>query len=219
MPQILDSTQRRWTASDLVDRFGPIPLDRIRFDPFPGTATREDVVRIHDHEDVLCELVDGVLVEKAMGWFESYLAVTIASLMHQHVTSRNLGVVLGADGLLELNPALVRIPDVCFINWKRFAEAKAHPENAFLEIGPNLAVEVLSKSNTRKEMASKLEDYFNADVDLVWYVDPRKREVTVFTAVDASVVLAESDELNGGDVLPGFRLSLQTLFEAPEPPA
>lgn len=56
-----------WTAADLVERFGPIPLGRIRFHPPPGEATQRDVVEIHDREDRLCELVDGVLVEKTVG--------------------------------------------------------------------------------------------------------------------------------------------------------
>ena len=108
-----------WTAADLLDRLGPIPLWRIRMAPAPGTATEQDVIEIHDHEDRLCELVDGVLVEKTAGIPESFLAVIIASLIGNFITERRLGIVLGADGMTKLNPGMIRIPDVSFIAWSR----------------------------------------------------------------------------------------------------
>ena len=70
-----------WTAVDLVERFGPIPLDRIRTNPPPGSATEQDVIDIHDHEDRLCELLDGTLLEKTMGSFESYLGVLVCRIL------------------------------------------------------------------------------------------------------------------------------------------
>jgi hypothetical protein len=59
-----------WTAADLVEHFGPIPLYRIRHDPPPGAATEQDAIEIHDREDRLYELVEGVLVEKTMGTYD-----------------------------------------------------------------------------------------------------------------------------------------------------
>jgi Uma2 family endonuclease len=73
-------------------------------------------------------------------------------------------------------------------------------------------VEVLSKGNTRQEMARKLKEYFLAGVLLVWYVDPKRRTVTVYTAPDQSVVRSEEETLDGGDVIPGFKLPLRKLF-------
>ena len=58
-----------WTAVDLVERFGPIPLDRVRTNPPPGSATEQDVIDIHDHENRLCELLEGTLLEKTDGKF------------------------------------------------------------------------------------------------------------------------------------------------------
>jgi len=63
-----------WTVADLQRRFGPIPFSRIRQNPAPGTATEDDVLWLNDHEDRLCELVDGILVEKTVGLEESWLA-------------------------------------------------------------------------------------------------------------------------------------------------
>ena len=79
-------------------------------------------------------------------------------------------------------------------------------------------MEVLSESNTPKEMERKLHEYFAAGVRLVWYVDPEKRIVEVFTRPDQSTRLTEKDTLDGGDVLPGFQLSVASLFSRlPEP--
>ena len=201
-----------WTAADLVDRFGPIPLWRVRHEPAPGTATEQDVLDVYAREKRLCELVDGVLLEKTVGIQESFLAVLIARLIGNFLETAALGIVLGADGMAKLAPGLVRIPDVSFIAWEGFPTRRV-PNQPFLTSGPDLAVEVLNPSNTAKEMSRKLTDYFGAGVRLVWYVDPVKRSVEVFTAVDRSVVSREGDTLDGGDVLPGFAVPVARLFE------
>jgi Uma2 family endonuclease len=81
---------------------------------------------------------------------------------------------------------------------------------------PDLVIEVLSEGNTPKEMARKLDEYFRAGVRLVWYVNPKKRTVRVYTARDRSVLLREEDTLDGGDVLPGFALSIRDWFAEAE---
>src|SRR3954464_9941004 len=115
MAALTSSATTDWTVADLLDRFGPIPIRRIRQVPAPGTATERDAVEIRDRERRLFELVDGVLVEKAMGVQESYLAVLIAGLLAEFAARGDLGMVLGADGMARLAPGLVRIPDVSFI--------------------------------------------------------------------------------------------------------
>jgi Uma2 family endonuclease len=79
---------------------------------------------------------------------------------------------------------------------------------------PDLAVEVLSESNTQTEMIRKLKDYFFAGTRLVWFIDPDSRTAQSFTAPDQFITLTEADDLTGGDVLPGFRLNLGELFSA-----
>jgi Uma2 family endonuclease len=81
-----------------------------------------------------------------------------------------------------------------------------------LGFGPDLAIEVLSPSNTPQEMERKLNDYFRARVRVVWYVDPRQRTVEVFTGVDRSTLLREGQTLTGDPLLPGFNLALRDLF-------
>lgn len=198
------------TVADLLERVC-VPADRIRFHPFPGTATIQDVIEIQEHEGVLCELVEGVLLEKTMGLRESRLACFIVGLLNAFVIPRNLGVVTGADGTVELMPDLVRIPDVAFTIWKNLPGLRL-PAEPIPRLAPNLTVEVLSRGNTAKEMAAKRRDYFAAGVQLVWEVDPETRTVLVYTSPEQATTLQVGDVLDGGAVLPGFTLPLRQLF-------
>ena len=198
---------------DVLDRLGGIPASRVRLFPAPGTATIRDLKRIDRRMNGTCELIDGVIVEKAMGWYESFLATVLSSMMTQFVRQRRLGIVLGSDGTLRILPKQVRAADVSFVSRKRLAKAKPVKEEPFPSVVPDLAVEVLSKSNTRREMERKLNDYFTAGVLLVWMIDPRRRQATVHTSPTTSVVIGLKDSLDGGDVLPGFRVILQDLFD------
>lgn len=205
------TTPAAGTLESLLDQLGNIPLSRIRTDPPLGTATEEDVVRSEGHTGRCCELIDGVLVEKPMGYLESLLAGAILEALRRFVRPRKLGIVLGEGGTLKILPHQVRIPDVCFLRWERFPGGKL-PKVPIPAVAPDLAVEVLSPGNTAAEMRRKLREYFAAGTELVWHVDPSSRSVTVFTAPDQSTVLEGDAVLTGGDVLPGFALSLRDLF-------
>jgi Uma2 family endonuclease len=115
--------------------------------------------------------------------------------------------VLGEAGTLRVLPDQVRVPDICFISWDRFPGRKLPDEPI-----PALAIEVLSASNTEGEMQRKLQDYFTAGVRLVWYIDPHARRAKSYTSENECVELIESQSLSGGDVLPGFELSMKELF-------
>ncbi|MEO6811946.1 MAG: Uma2 family endonuclease [Isosphaeraceae bacterium] len=199
------------TLADLLDQLGDVPPSRVLMRPAPGQATEADVLTVNDREGRLCELVDGVLVEKAMGFRESILAGLILSLLRAFVIPGNLGLVSGADGLMRLFPGLVRTPDVAFASWDR-VPGRSVPSEPIPDLVPDLAVEVLSKSNTKRELTRKLREYFEAGVRLVWLVDPQARTVAVHAPRGAPVVLDASETLDGGEVLPGFVLSLADLF-------
>jgi Uma2 family endonuclease len=199
------------TIADLLEHLGGISAGRVRFQPMPGTATERDVVEVHDRENRLCELVDGVLVEKVVGFDESIYAVLLAASLIEYLKTHDLGKILGADGMMKIFPGLVRIPDAAFISWKRYPKGKRR-QGEVPAVVPDLVVEVLSKGNTPKEMARKLGEYFRAGVRLVWYVDPKRRTVRVYTALDRSVLLHENQTLDGGAVLPGFEISIGDWF-------
>jgi Uma2 family endonuclease len=211
MTSVATPTAAIETLADLLEQLGGIAPDRVRFRPAPGTATEEDVLAIHDREGRLCELVHGVLVEKAVGLRESFLAIALASILRGFVRPRNLGMVTGEAGMMRLMAGLIRIPDVAFISWERLPHRRV-PTEPLPDLAPDLAVEVLSVGNTPAEMARKRQEYFGAGVYMVWQVDPRTRTVEVFTTPDQSTVLHEAQTLHGGTVLPGFTLPLQELF-------
>lgn len=162
-------------------------------------------------EGKLFELVEGVLLEKAVGFIQSGLAGFLLGVLNAFVIPRNLGIVTGADGTVELMAGLVRIPDVAFTRWDRLP-GRRYPTAPIPRLAPNLAVEVLSRSNTPGEMAVKRQDYFTAGVELVWEIDPGARTVAVYTSVTQVTTLTPTHTLDGGFLLPGFTLPLQELF-------
>jgi Uma2 family endonuclease len=123
----------------------------------------------------------------------------------------NLGVVSGADGMMRLFPKNVRIPDVAYIAWHR-VPGQRMPDAPIPDLAPDLAVEVLSKSNTAAEMQRKRREYFAAGTTLVWLVDPDSRSVSVYTSEAEVTVLDESAQLTAAELLPGFSLSIRELF-------
>src|SRR5436853_1355306 len=203
MPTLLPSSPQIPTLGVLLARLGDIPAQRVRFYPLPGEATEADVVEIEARENRLCELIDGVLVEKPMGYRESMLAGWILTALNAFVRPRKLGVVTGADGMLKLFRGMVRIPDVAYVSRQRLPGGRVPREPIPLLI-PDLAVEVLSKSNTQAEMHRKRGEYFQAGVRLLWLVDPEARVVTVFTGPEECSTLDQNQVLDGGVVLPGF---------------
>lgn len=216
MPSTLIKPKRRpkpETLAELLRSLGGIRPSRIRMNPPPGRATEKDILRIEAEESRLFELVDGVLVEKPMGSQEALLATRISQWILNDLDQRatDLGVVLGADGFLRLRPRLVRIPDVSFISWDQMPSGE-FPTEPIASLYPDLAVEVLSATNTPREIARKLEEYFEAGCRLAWIIDPETRTADVYTAPGQSTHLRASQSLDGGDVLPGFKLPLKELF-------
>lgn len=205
-------------VEDLVVQLGRVPPRRIRLDPPPGMATKADLLVRHERGGKLYELIDGTLVEKPMGSPESYVAIELGRRIGNHVAESDLGFLYGADALIELIPDLVRGPDVCFISWNQRPDRMV-PSNPISQLIPDLVVEVLSPRNTRGEMLRKRKEYFLAGVRIVWEIDPRTRTAVAYTAPDVRVAIPVDGTLDGGDVLPGFRLPLTKLFERLEPPA
>jgi len=200
------------TLADLLHRLGDVPLERILARPAPGTATEKDLIAALDGSNKrLCELVEGVLVEKPMGTRESLLATLLAHFLWSFVEENELGLVLGADGALRLDLGLVRLPDICFISWDRLPEGEL-PREPIAGVVPDLAVEVLSEGNTRAEMERKLLDYFKAGVRLVWIIQPRTETAAAYTSPTKSRCVGKEQALDGGGVLPGFSQPLKELF-------
>lgn len=203
-----------WSLADLQEHLGGIPSNRIRLRPPPGTATENDVIEAA-RRDHFCELIDGTLVEKTMGWYESRVAAILIYLLESFLETRDQGVVTAPDGTIRLMPGKVRIPDVAFFSWDRFPNRQL-PREPIPDLAADLAVEVLSEGNTEREMQRKLREYFAAGVRLVWLIDPSDRTTRVYTAVDQGTVIAEDQPLSAGAILPGFEVTLRELLARAE---
>jgi Uma2 family endonuclease len=200
-----------WTVARLRRHLGMVAASRILLDPPPGTATEKDLVWNFDRGDRLCELVDGVLVEKAMGQRESWLAGKLLQYLNNYLEVHDLGMALAPNGFIRLRPRLIRAPDVSFIPWDQLPGGDV-PNEAVGDAVPALAVEILSRGNTRKEMERKRGEYFESGTRLVWQVYPRRQVVEVYSSFEEVVTLGKDAVLDGGDVLPGFALPLSKWF-------
>jgi Uma2 family endonuclease len=216
MPARTSAKCRFETAADLLVRLGNIPPDRVRLNPPPGRVTKWDLIRFRGPGQY--ELIDRVLVSKGISPYRGYLVAELSAQLGNAVERQELGALFGPGAWVEVLPGVIRNPDVSFVPWERFPERRVPMENISRHV-PALAVEVLSPSNTRKEMQIKLKEYFLGGVKLVWIIDPDKRTAEVYTAPDKVVALPPDGTLDGGIVLPGFALPLATLFTRLGPPA
>ena len=165
--------------------------------------------------DVLYEVVDGRFVESPpMGAYENDIANWLAELLNEKARERRRGRAF-VEQLFRIDVArdLQRRPDVAFVSAARWPSGKRVPKGEARDMVPDLAVEVVSKTNTAEEILAKLEDYFRTGTTLVWVVYPSVRQVYVYTSPTDVQILAEPANLDGGQVVADFSLSLHRLFE------
>lgn len=200
------------TIEQLMFRLGSVSYSRLPARPAPGSATEADLLSYRrDGEEWPCELVEGVLVEQPCSFQKALLSATLIQVLGTYVEELESGILLGAKVPIRLAPGLIRLPDVAFVAWSRFPNREL-PREPILDLAPDLAVEILSESNTSAEMERKRHEYFAAGVRLVWYVDPRTRTAEAYSSLHDCVELGTEGVLDGQDVIPGFRLSLEEWF-------
>ena len=177
--------------------------------------TAEEFYEFKDNRNY--ELWDGRLVERAVSRRSSYVGQKAASRMDDFVTPRRLGSVYGSDLGLKIfanRPRDVPRADVTFISRARLDEYLSD-DTPFLEVVPELLVEVVSPTNTAAELDGKVTEYLDAGVKLVWVIYPATRHAFVHRA-DGTVELAPTGGmLRGEDIIPGFELPLTSLFPTP----
>jgi len=200
------------TVEELAARVGAVPLWRVRTDPPPGTATEADVERIRREEDRICELIDGVLVEKAVSDKTAFLGMELGRLLGNFVVAARLGWILGADGFVRLFGQLLRAPDISFVRREQRPNGEVLA-SGYADVAPALAVEIFSPGNTTAEIERKRAEFFAAGTELFWIVYPERQEIVVSTGPDEHRTLGSDDTLDGGTVLPGFTLRVAELFE------
>ena len=190
----------------------------------PDAATMERTYTLSEYEQLpeedgyWIELVEGRLVREPRPNAEhSWLTMKLSALILAHAEEHRLGLTVVEPGfVLADDPPTVRGPDIAFIARKNL------PSGGFPRVfwtgPPDLAVEVVSPSNTRAEIREKVLEYLAACTRLVWVVEPRTRTVTAYRSRTDVRVLTGSDTLSGHNVLPGFRLRVAELFAPPEFP-
>lgn len=200
-------------AAEWWHSLGNVPLDRIVMTPWPGTATEQDLLVLAERDGRFCELVDGTLLEKPVGQFESLVAAYLITALGAFVRPRKLGFVTGADGPNRMSAGNVRMPDVTYFSVDDLPGG-IFPRTPVPTLRPTLVAEVLSASNTPREIRLKLKDYFQSGSRLAWVIDPEAETVAIYdTSPDTpSRVLVNTDVLDGGTVLPGFQINVADLF-------
>ena len=163
--------------------------------------------------DAPYELWEGVLKEVSPSSLKpGVVAARVVGVLVNYVDGQNLGYVSTAEAgyILNTNPHTVVAPDVAFVRGDRYPGGL--PERGFASLPPDLAVEIISPSDKRAEIAQKQALYAKAGVPLVWWVDPERKTVMVYRLGQAPEVVEATEVLDGGDVLPGFEMELRAIY-------
>jgi Uma2 family endonuclease len=176
----------------------------------PGIA----LAWVADGEDSLYEIVNGQRVEKPMSVSGTRIGFLLARHLDLFAEARRLGravheVLFG----LRLPGDLQRRPDAAFVSYQGWAKNRPLPHTDPWPVVPELAAEVISKNNLAEELLDRIQEYFDAGVQLVWVVYPKQRLVYAYESPTRIQVLSQEQELDGGTVLPGFKLLVAALFE------
>lgn len=160
------------------------------------------------------ELVDGEVVEVPGASVEHNLIVNqIGDLLRPFVRQHGLGLVLtdGTGHIIRRTPDRVLLPDVAFVSWERLPGRRA-PEG-YSPVPPDLAVEIVSPNDRASEVHDKVREYLDAGTGMVLVLWPSSRSATVYEPGATARELGPDDELDGGDVLHGFRVRVADLFD------
>lgn len=180
--------------------------------PDAQLVTADELLRMSDREQDY-ELVRGRLISVSPATsIASMVAVNVLSEMHHYARDHRLGRCGGADWGFRLssNPDTVRAPDAALVSGERIP-AEGIPEG-YWEGAPDLAVEVRSPNDRPSEILTKVAEYLTAGTRLVWTLDPARHRTVVYRADGSVEVLGPDGELDGEDVLPGFRLPLANVW-------
>ena len=176
--------------------------------------TAQDLAAMPD-DGRLHELVNGVIIEVSRPkLMHGVIAVRFSHFIAGFVIDNDLGLVTSENGyVLARNPDTVRGPDVAFISKQRLPVPDF---DDYVPMAPDLAIEVVSPNDTAREIATKVQEYLHAGTRLVWVVYPEDQLVYVHEPDGKAQVIDINKSLDGGDVLPGFTLSLRDVFKGLE---
>jgi Uma2 family endonuclease len=158
------------------------------------------------------ELIDGRFVPMSpTGWPHARAEVKVSSKLEQFAEASGLGTVLSGEAgiIIRRGPDTVRGADVAYISRERLVEASP---DGYLDVAPELIVEIVSPNDRWTDITGKLDDYFSIGVELVWLVDPQRRRVSCYRSPTELALLGPGDTLTAEPMLPGFTLPVAELF-------
>ncbi len=158
------------------------------------------------------ELVEGELVVVAAGREHEDVIFLLSNILSNYVIRYDLGRIYQASLGYWMKNGNLRSPDISFVSNARLHDMTRDPKG-FLHGAPDLAIEVLSPSNTVKAMKKKALEYFESGCRLVWLVVPDDRTVVVLRSDGSELILTTKDALTGGDVIPGFSVETGEVFK------
>lgn len=174
-------------------------------------------------EDVLAEVIDGeIVIDMSPNKVDhSFYGQRIGTYLDVFVSTRNLGRVFGdmatfrLSGNDEASIQIARVPDVSYVSYERLPPDASL--DVILNLAPDIAVEVISDTETHDAVLKKTNEYLDHGVRLVWHILPSMRQIHAYTAPNRSPeILTETHSLTGGDVLPGFDVPVQAIFQTAE---
>jgi Uma2 family endonuclease len=159
------------------------------------------------------ELVKGELrTMSPAGSEHGAVIMNLAVPLGQYIKATNLGIIFGAETGFKIaeNPDTVLAPDVAFISREHISESGIPKK--YWPGAPDLAVEVLSPGDTTRGVEKKVSQWLAAGARLVWIINPGKKSATIHRASREAATLSENHELDGEDVVPGFRCRVSEIF-------
>jgi Uma2 family endonuclease len=169
--------------------------------------TEEEFLRLPD-DGRKYELVDGEPKEVPAGHKHDAIGFNVGFLLKPHARGR--GILAGSQAGFRMQNGNIRSPDVSFTLKSRLVDGQ--PSDGFENLAPDLCIEIISPSEEREEMMRKVREYFGAGAQFVWHLFPEPKTARVYTSPEAFTDYGSEDEIEGGDLLPGFRCRVADLF-------
>jgi Uma2 family endonuclease len=183
-------------------------LSRPRYDGLP--MSEQEIMSLPD-DGYKYELVDGRAKLVPANGDHGAIATWLVYLLHAWGVLR-YGMLTDSSTGYRLPSGDVRVPDVGFIRWERLPDRK--PPRGFVEGAPDLAVEIISPSEDKKDMGRKVGEYFEAGAQQVWQIFPVSRRIVIYSSMDDVQTYTTADIITGADLLPGFEHRVATILGA-----
>lgn len=169
--------------------------------------TEEEFLRLPD-DGRKWELVDGEAKEVPAGFEHDVIALHVGVMLAPYAKGK--GFVAGSQAGFRMASGNIRSPDVSFSRKGRFPDGK--PPKGFANFAPDLAIEVIFPGEDVLDLPRKVAEYFASGASAVWLLDPEAPRLTVYQSPTEATDYGPEDEIDGGEVLPGFHCRVKDLF-------